>query len=374
MDDMSPWSLPLGRWFGTEVRLHASLLLLLGIFISLATYRGETGGRGLALWLLLLAALAVRELARMAAAAWCGLEIESLLLLPTGALLSYRGREGQTAAERTPQAMNFAGPAANLLFGLVLGSLILSVSPGVPILSRPWITTSALLRSAVWLNLLLAAANLLPVPPLDGSRAFGSGGGGALLRSARGGFGLGTLVSCALIALGVALGGVAWMILLGVFLLLGAQIGGGAGRLVETGANTIRMRDVMLMDFATLSASDTLEDALDRSLHSLQDVFPVVRGGSMVGAVSRQNIVEALMNHGNSYVQGVMTRSFQTASPEDSVLSTLRRLVGGTGVQIVPVTEGDRIIGIITPQNLSQSMRMLHQRRRLRSAELSRGE
>ena len=371
---MPPWSLPLGRWFGIDVRLHTSLLLLLAIFVSIATYRGETGGRGLVLWLVLLLALAVRELARLATAAWFGLDIQSVLLLPTGGLVTYRERDGQTGANSVPRAMDFAGPAANLLFGLVLGSLILSVSPGVAILSRPWITTSALLRSTVWLNLLLAVANLLPIPPLDGARAFGRGGGGVLLRSARGGMGLGTLVSCALIALGVVLGGIPWMILLGVFLLLGAQIGGGPNRLAETGASTIRMRDVMLMDFATLSASDTLEDALDRSLHSLQDVFPVVRGSSMVGAVSRQNIVEALTLHGNSYVQGVMTRSFQTASPEDSVLSTLRRLVGGTGVQIVPVTEGDRIIGIITPQNLSQSMRMLHQRRRLRPAEPNRGE
>ena len=126
------------------------------------------------------------------------------------------------------------------------------------------------------------------------------------------------------------------------------------------------MRDVMLMEFSTLSASDTLEDALQRSIHSLQDVFPVIRGSNLVGAVSRQGIVEALQTNGNGYVQGVMTRSFQTAQPDDSLVKTLRRIATGQGAQLVPVMDGDRIVGIITPQNLAHSMTMLNQRRRMR--------
>jgi CBS domain-containing protein len=123
------------------------------------------------------------------------------------------------------------------------------------------------------------------------------------------------------------------------------------------------------MEFTTLSASATLEDALQRSIHSLQDVFPVVRGANLVGAVSRQGIVEALQAGGNGYVQGVMTRSFQTAQPDDSLVKTLRRIVAGQGAQLVPVMEGDRIVGIITPQNLAHSMTMLNQRRRMRERD-----
>ena len=112
-----------------------------------------------------------------------------------------------------------------------------------------------------------------------------------------------------------------------------------------------------------------MEDALQRSIHSLQDVFPVVRGANLVGAVSRQGIVEALQADGNGYVQGVMTRSFQTAQPDDSLVKTLRRIATGQGAQLVPVMEGDRIVGIITPQNLAHSMTMLNQRRRMRERD-----
>ena len=137
---------------------------------------------------------------------------------------------------------------------------------------------------------------------------------------------------------------------------------GGAGE----GSDPVLMRDVMLTQFSTLSASDTLEDALQRAMHTLQDVFPVVRGGSLVGAVSRQNIMQALASGGNSYVQGVMSRNFQTALPGDSLVKTLPRLRNTQGEPLIPVMEGERIVGIVTPQNLSQSMTLLNQSRRIR--------
>ena len=135
--------------------------------------------------------------------------------------------------------------------------------------------------------------------------------------------------------------------------------------LLSADNDPVLMRDVMLTDFSTLSASDTLEEALQRSVHTLQDVFPVVRGSNLVGAVSRQGIVEALQAEGNGYVQGVMSKSFQVAQPDDSLVKTLRRIMGGKGAQLVPVTEGNRIVGIITPQNLAHSIGLLSARRRL---------
>jgi CBS domain-containing protein len=159
-----------------------------------------------------------------------------------------------------------------------------------------------------------------------------------------------------------------WLIVMGAFVLIGANLE-NKGLLVQNEVDTVRMRDVMLTQFSTLSASDTLEDALQRAVHTLQDVFPVVRGGTLVGAVSRQNILEALSANGNSYVQGVMTRSFQTALPDDSLVKTLRRIMGENGAQLVPVMDGERILGIVTPQNLSQSMGLLNQSRRMKRSE-----
>ena len=43
-----------------------------------------------------------------------------------------------------------------------------------------------------------------------------------------------------------------------------------------------------------MSASATLEDAVEQARHTLQDVFPVVRASNMVGTVGRQDILDAV--------------------------------------------------------------------------------
>ena len=77
MVDMRGWSFPIGRFLGVDVRIHTFFLLLLGLSISYASMTGATGARGFALWLLLLLAIFIREVARAIAAAWFGLEVRN---------------------------------------------------------------------------------------------------------------------------------------------------------------------------------------------------------------------------------------------------------------------------------------------------------
>jgi CBS domain-containing protein/Zn-dependent protease len=381
---MRGWSFPVGRYFGVEVRIHAFFLLLLAMAIAAGSLAGSNNGRVLALWLLLLLAVAVREVSRALAAAWNGLELRSILLLPTGGLMTYATLEATERASEPgmERRMAIVGPLASIGFGLLLSAIVLASAPGLSLIDRPWIAPSHLLRAMVWLNLLLGFINILPALPLDGGRFFRSAategapdgkdrrrpaGAGAKLGAGLGfslGGGLGQWIAIALVIAGLLLANL-WLVIMGAFVLIGAHME-NQGLLVQNDVDTVRMRDVMLTQFSTLSASDTLEDALQRAVHTLQDVFPVVRGGNLVGAVSRQNIIEALATSGNSYVQGVMTRSFQTALPDDSLVKTLRRIMGEEGAQLVPVMDGERIVGIVTPQNLSQSMGLLNQSRRMR--------
>jgi Zn-dependent protease/predicted transcriptional regulator len=371
MVDMRGWSFPIGKFLGVDVRIHTFFLLLLAVSVSYSSMSDSTGGRGFGLWLLLLLAVVVREVARAIAAAWFGLELRSVLLLPIGGLLSYTTSEA-TERAGTPEMqkrMAVVGPVANIGFGLLLAAMALTVAPQINLFEQPWMTPTHLLRAAVWMNLLLGAVNLLPALPLDGGRVFR--GEFAKTRGAikgtRAAAGLGQIIAIGLIVAGLLVPNM-WLVMIGVFVMIGSHME-DQGLLLQADVDTVRMRDVMLTQFSMLSASDTLEDALQRSVHTLQDVFPVVRGSNLVGAVSRQGIVEALQTDGNGYVQGVMTRSFQTAQPDDSLVKTLRRIMAGKGAQLVPVLEGDRIVGIITPQNLANSMGMLNQRRKMRPQE-----
>jgi Zn-dependent protease len=381
---MRGWSFPVGRYVGVEVRIHVFFLLLLAMVIGVGSLTGSSSGRGLMLWLLLLFSVAVREGARALAAAWFGLELGGILLLPTGGLLTYATPDATQRAAEPPMERRMAvvGPIASIGFGLLLAAIVLAIAPGVDLLQRPWIEPSHLLRAMVWLNLLLGAINLLPAFPLDGGRVFRRTLAKAAVQAKgeqpatpglgtgfrwRLGAGLGQWIAIALVVTGLLMGN-PWLAIMGAFVLIAAHME-TQGILVQSDADSVLMRDVMLTQFSTLSASDTLEDALQRAVHSLQDVFPVVRGGNLVGAVSRQSIMEALASGGNSYVQGVMTRSFQTAQPEDSLVRTLGRITGAQGAQLVPVMQGERIVGIVTPQNLSQSMGLLSQSRRIRRPE-----
>ena len=181
---------------------------------------------------------------------------------------------------------------------------------------QPWISVGHLLRALVWSNVhCWRLLNLMPAVPLDAGRVVR-----AVMAKKRRGMAVAAKAANGLsrmVALLLVLGGLALRAAVDdggrrAFLLLAGSLDRQTV-LVENEIDSIRMRDVMLEDFNTLSGADTLEEALDRAVHASQDVFPVVRSGSLVGAVSRQGIVEALESGGNGYVQGMMTRGLRTA-------------------------------------------------------------
>src|SRR6202043_3579208 len=90
---MRGWSIPLGRWMGVEMRLHAFFPLLAVLCLALSVADGL--GRGIGLFFVLVAAVLVRETARLMVAAWLGLRLRAVLLLPIGGLFAYADPESQ---------------------------------------------------------------------------------------------------------------------------------------------------------------------------------------------------------------------------------------------------------------------------------------
>jgi Zn-dependent protease/CBS domain-containing protein len=342
---------------GVDFRLHTFFVLLMGVCFAYANLMGGSSWRGFGLWLLLILAVLVREVARSLAATYHGLQVRSVLLLPIGGLMSFRGADSvERAAELQMQLkMAVVGPLANLTFAAICWMTILGMAPGLSILAQPLVTPLHLIRSFVWLNIFLALLNALPAYPLDGGRVLRSGMGRwkGKAQTARAASGLGMALAAVAFIVGLLVQN-PWLIMAGFFIFVGAQLE-DQGVLYQSVVDTVAMRDVMLTEFALLSPSDTLEDALKKAIHTLQDDFPVTRGNNLVGVVSRQNIVEALRSEGNGYVQGVMQRSFHIARPEDSLGTTISRFAG-RGMSLVPVLEGDRVVGIVTLQNLMHSM------------------
>jgi CBS domain-containing protein/Zn-dependent protease len=364
---MRGWSFPLGRWFGVDVRIHAFFLALTGPCFLSATAQNLSIWRGAILWLLLLLAVVVRESLRAVGAAYFGLQIRNILLLPTGGLYAYANPESTeraaSAGVQFPMAM--FGPVANFFFGLTIAGLIAGASDRVGLIDRPWVTVAHLMRSAVWLNILLGLINILPAYPLDGGRILLSEFKRTrpAAQAARAAAGVSQILAVIVLSAGVALRD-PWLVMAGFFIFVSVQLE-DQGTLFQSVVDNVRMRDVMLTEFSTMSPSDTLHDALYKAIHSLQDDFPVVRGVNLVGIVSRQRILDALRVDGNGYVQGVMSRAFQVAQPDDSLGAMIRRMTAGRGLSLMPITEGERIVGIVTLQNLMHSMGMLAEHRKL---------
>jgi CBS domain-containing protein len=124
-------------------------------------------------------------------------------------------------------------------------------------------------------------------------------------------------------------------------------------------AEAILVRDVMLTEYTLLSTTDTLRDALERTTHSLQDVFPVVRGDRLVGSIARQTLSDRLLAEGDIYLQGIMTRSLQSAGPAEKLVDALRRSAQLGASEFIPVVEDGAMLGILTPQSLGRAVQQI---------------
>ncbi len=351
------------------MRVHIFFPLLVLVLFAISSANGWP--RGLALFFLLVFAVVVRETARLLVAAWLGLRLRAVLLLPIGGLYAYANPESQEKANQGAGqfVLALAGPLANWGTALAAAGAILGATTNVRLFAYPLISPASLLRSLVWIQAFLGLLHVLPAYPLDCGRlirnAFARKHGYAPAGRAAAGLGQ-------VLALAAMLGGILnydpWLILAGFFIMIAAQVE-DQGVFFQSVVDTVRMREVMLTDFATLSPSDTLADALYRCVHSLQEDFPVVRGPQLVGIVSRQRIVDALRNDGNGYVQSVMSRAFQVAKPEDTLGTTIRRLTAGHGLALIPITESGRVVGIVSVQNLMSSMSLLAEQRRIERQE-----
>ncbi len=359
---------------GVEVRVHLFFPLLAVVCLGMGG--ADNAGGGFALFMMLVAAVAVRETARLLMAAWLGLHLRAILLLPIGALFAYADPDSQEGASNGGGqfALALAGPLANLATAGLLALVFLGASGSFDFFSRPWISPVHLVRGLVWMQAGLGLLHCMPAYPLDGGRLLRSHFARKLgvPLSARLAAGLGQVLALTAVVCGIWLQDY-WLSFAGFFIMIGAQVE-DQGVFFQSVVDTVHMREVMLTDFATLSPSDTLADALVRCVHSLQEDFPVVRGPQLVGIISRQRIVEALRSEGNGYVQAAMSKAFQVARPEDTLGTTIRRIQTGRGLSLIPVTDSGRVVGIVSVQNLMGAMSLLAEQRRMEREEASERE
>jgi Zn-dependent protease/predicted transcriptional regulator len=372
---MRSWSVLVGRLFGVEVRIHLTFFLL-PVFVFWTEYGAHNGSangpRDMALVGIILACVAAHETGHMLLAARAGMIPKAVILLPLSGVTVFEESRSEKAIANGPlwkREVRFAliGPLVNLALAAISALIVLQMIPGIQLWKWPFLQATNLPRSLVWANLYIAGLNLLPAYPLDGGRVLRA----LFMRTMDSAAATRRAVSIsnamAMVFMVAGLFSDAWLTMIGVIIFAAAQLEERAV-VFQSVLDNVRLEEVMLTDFATLSPADTLEDALEKAVHSLQDNFVVVRGSDLVGVVSRQRILEALRSDGNGYVQAVMNKLFEVSARHESLATAFRKLTARNS-SIIPVVEDEWLVGIVTLQNLMHSMSLLAESRKLRRDE-----
>jgi Zn-dependent protease/CBS domain-containing protein len=211
-------------------------------------------------------------------------------------------------------------------------------------------------RQLLSVNVWLALFNLIPAFPMDGGRvlrallAQRSGDyAAATVRAA----GIGRAIALVLGVLGIFVLRQPTLALIALFVWLSAA--GEAGAVQESSAlSGVALEQVMITDVRTLTPADPLGRAAELVLAGFQQDFPVVDGGAVVGLLTRQDLVRALAAEGvGAPVGAVMRRDFPVAEPGDPVEDALARLAGA-GADAMPVVRGRTLLGVLTRENVGE--------------------
>lgn len=367
---MRSWSIPAGRIFGVEVRIDLSFVLLLFVvgFIERATHIPINPARGATLVAIIFGSVILHELGHALVGRRSGVIPRAIVLMPIGGITIFDEAQPALPADwKRDMRIALAGPLVNLLIAGAAALIFIQAVPGLQLWNDFYVTSTNLPHSVVWVNLWLAGFNLLPAYPMDGGRILRAYFSRQMdpVSATRKAVSIGRGFAIALILAGYWN---PWFAAIGAFLFIAAQREDRSA-VFQSVLETVRLEDIMLTDFATLSPADTLEDALEKAVHCLQDDFPVIRGADMVGVVSKQKILQALRSEGNGYVQAVMNRMFDI-SPKTETLASAFRKLSTKNLSILPVVDQQQLVGIVTLQNLMHSMALLAETRKLRKAAM----
>jgi len=357
----------LGRVFGIQFRLHYTWFIIFTLVTISLVYPDWSSP---VYWviaiitsLLFFASILAHELAHSLVGRAYGIPIKSITLFIFGGVAQMT-REAKSAGAELRMAA--AGPACSLAIGSLFGLLWYFGQS----LSEPIVT---MVYWLAFINVALAAFNLIPGFPLDGGRVFRS-----LLWRFTGNYQRSTRIATQVgrgVGYSFIFGGILmifihppdwswfsglWLAFIGWFLQNAAsasyrqlQWRGSLQGLVAS--------QVMTSDFPIVSSDVTLAQLIERYIFTTgRRYFVVVDEGRLKGIVTLYNIKSVPQpNWGMTQVKDIMTpvEKLEVAYPDQDVLGILERMTEGNIDHIFVASEG-RVMGLITRDNLLSFLRI----------------
>lgn len=346
------WQWKLGTFAGIDVFVHATFLLIVGWYAFI--YWQQTGTlfgalEGVAFILLLFAAVTLHEYGHALTARKFGVRTRDITLYPIG---------GVARLERMPDKpiqelwVALAGPAVNVVIAAILFGWLVFTNSLAPLRDLSLATGSFIERLMI-VNIFLVAFNLIPAFPMDGGRvlrailAMNMDYVRATQIAATLGQGLAFLFGLA------GLFGNPMLLFIAFFVWMGASQEASMAQM-KNALGGIPVARAMLTDYETISPRDTLARVAQLVLAGSQRDFPVVEEGRLLGLVTRDDFLKALTQHGERWpVTQVMHVNLPVLDSHEMVEIALMRLQE-SDVPSLPVTHAGQLVGIITPENITE--------------------
>ena len=348
------WSLTIGRFGGTAVKIHVTFLLLLA-WIGFSAWRqgGAAAARDSLLFIVLLfVCVVLHEFGHVLVARRYGVNASEVTLLPIGGVASLQALPENPSQEF---AIAIAGPAVNFAIAAALLLIVGSFdSASLARLDDPRVSLIARLADA---NLFLAMFNLIPAFPMDGGRVLR-----ALLamklgrpRATRIAASVGQALAFALGFLGLF--GNPLLIFIAIFVYVAAA-GEAQMTAVHKSARGLTVGQAMETRYSTLSVDARLADAVEILLATAQREFPVVDGfGKPIGLVTREDILAALKDQDrDAAVAGFMRAPVETSRSEAPLETAVDRFFQQQTAALCVVDHDGALIGVLARENLTEAM------------------
>ncbi|MGA9531203.1 MAG: site-2 protease family protein [Anaerolineales bacterium] len=347
---------------GIDVKVHITFPLILvwaAIQFGWLTGNGLEGAVfGVIVTLLLFAVVVLHELGHSFTALEFDVPIQQIVLLPIGGV-SQMGKMPEKPGQELLVAV--AGPAVNFVLGIALAAVALflniSLAPSEMIRSLQGmgsLTFDGIFRYLFVTNIFLGVFNLLPAFPMDGGRVLRSLLATRMSRPRATNIAVWVGQTFAwLMGLWGFLGGGFFLVLIAIFIYLGAGQEGQQTRLRSVLAD-LRVRNAYSRQAATLAPTDTLQRAVDLMLSSFQASFPVCDDERLVGFLPQKRLVEMLHSQGpQTPIHQAMLTEFDRADVDDGLFDVQQQLAQGNQ-DAMPVSDGDRFLGLITQQDIAE--------------------
>jgi len=357
------WSFRFATVAGIPIRIHITFFLIL--FLGAYQWYGLTGTLvgalfGLALMILLFVCVILHELGHSLVARRFGVPVREIVLLPLGGVAQMTKNPDKPLHELLIAA---AGPLVNVIIagilavplGARLGPLLLTNQGLLP---AELGNTATLDTALVWLftaNASLVLFNLIPAFPLDGGRMLR-----ALLamvmglpRATRAAVAIGQLIAV-LLGVYAVLNGHFILALVAVFIFFGAGAENSEAQ-AKTVLDTLRVGDAYNKHALTLAVGDRVSRVVDYILTSYQPDFAVIQGRSLIGIVTRQDVLKALATHpDDTLITEIMAREFLKVEAAQS-LDAVRQAMQSSGARVAAVQNGPAYLGLISIEDIAEA-------------------